>query len=159
MPFSQEQDAALRRIAILLRALPEHTHTVLLERLGTLTRRRIGDQMHDLGDVDPMEQHRVLTQLRDQFAEDEDGFDQVESEIQDEISIGSSRFRKARPRFDAMRAFEVESAGDSSSDPSNGPDDGPLAFSGNCATSVATGLPVIPDNQFKQSVADKITPI
>lgn len=141
MPSLQEHDAALRRIAVLLHALPEHTHAVLLDRLGTPTRRKIGEQMEALGDIDPMEQYRVLTQLKDHFDEDEDAYDQVESEIQDEISIGSSRYRKSRPTpFDAIRALESNAESDRSKDTTQSHSEPLFGFLDECDDAVLADL-------------------
>ncbi|TWU02623.1 FliG C-terminal domain-containing protein [Stieleria varia] len=130
---TQDSESAIRRIAILLHSLPEHTHESLLERLSDAIRDRILSMLATLDDVDPMEQFRVLNQLREDFGDEADGFGDVESEIQDEISLGASRYRKVnRKSYDPLRAYQFEPTAESNDGISNQndgqADDSPLAF-------------------------------
>lgn len=110
------QDIAVRRIAILLRALPTHTHASLLDRLGVGTKKRVDEELAAQEEIDPIEQYRVLVQLRDDFSIQNDEINEIESEIRDEISIGRSRFRAVkRKRFDSIVPQELQADQDSNS--------------------------------------------
>ena len=84
----------LRRIALLLHSLPERTHRALLGQLTSDEKQRIQCELDSLGEVDPMEQYRALSVLRDQLQAETVVVEKVESEIQDEILIGRARLSK-----------------------------------------------------------------
>ena len=88
--------AAIRQIAILLHTLPERTHRVLLGQLDGDEKQYIADELLSLGEVDAMEQYRVLNLLRDRLQAETQSVEKVESEIQDEIQIGRARVSKKR---------------------------------------------------------------
>ncbi|MCO8120822.1 hypothetical protein NHH03_03660 [Stieleria sp. TO1_6] len=94
--FSDQPTSSLRQIAILLHTLPERTHRVLLGQLDQDEKQRIADELLALGEVDAMEQYRVLKSMRDHLHAETRTVESVESEIQDEIMIGRARVSKKR---------------------------------------------------------------
>ena len=93
---SEGSDVAIRQIAILLHALPERTHRVLLGQLDGDEKSTIAEELNLLGDVDPLEQHRVLKRMHEALQSETSSAEHVESEIQDEIQIGKARVSKKR---------------------------------------------------------------
>ncbi|KAA5543218.1 hypothetical protein FYK55_13155 [Roseiconus nitratireducens] len=95
-PVSRDHDIPVRQIAILLLALPKRTHRALLGQLSPLDKQRVVEKIDALGEVDPMEQYRVLSVMREQLHRETKSVESVESEIQDEILIGRARLAKKR---------------------------------------------------------------
>lgn len=97
--FDSEQatmtdDRSIRNIAILLQALPEHTHRTLLGQLSSDEKHRVLGEMACMNDVDASEQYEVLSVMHEQLQAETVVVDRVESEIRDEIVIGRARLSK-----------------------------------------------------------------
>lgn len=88
--------AKLRQIAILLHSLPSRTHGVLLGQLSSSDQERVQVELTQLGDVDPLEQFRIMKQMREHLTRETKSIDEVESEIHDEIQIGRARVSQSR---------------------------------------------------------------
>lgn len=87
---------SIRQIAILLHSLPKRTHRVLLGQLDADEKQRIAGELALLGEVDALEQHRVLKRMHGELHAETSSVEKVESEIQDEIQIGRARVSKKR---------------------------------------------------------------
>ena len=85
-----------RRVAILLRTLPQRTHRTLLGQLSPDDKRCVLAQLESLGDVAHDEQIQVLREMRDQLQAETLVVEKVESEIQDEILIGRARISQKK---------------------------------------------------------------
>ncbi|MEL6111111.1 MAG: FliG C-terminal domain-containing protein [Planctomycetota bacterium] len=85
---------SIRNIAILLQALPEHTHRALLGQLSSDEKHRVLGEMACMKDVDASEQYEVLSVMHEQLQAETVVADRVESEIRDEIVIGRARLSK-----------------------------------------------------------------
>ena len=97
--FESEQatmadNRSIRNIAILLQALPEHTHRTLLGQLSSDEKHRVLGEMACMNDVDASEQYEVLSVMHEQLQAETVVVDRVESEIRDEIVIGRARLSK-----------------------------------------------------------------
>ena len=88
--------AKLRQIAILLHSLPSRTHGVLLGQLSSSDQESVQAELDQLGDVDPLEQFRIMKQMREHLTRETKSIDEVESEIHDEIQIGRARVSQTR---------------------------------------------------------------
>lgn len=118
-PGYETSNQAVRNIAILLHTLPPRTHRALIGQLDLNAKQEVATELESLGEVDVMEQHRVLSSMLDQLRAETDRLKKVESEIQDEIFIGRARVSKkpssAMPgpieiyRESASRAADAES--------------------------------------------------
>jgi flagellar motor switch protein FliG len=69
--------ASLRRIAIVLRDLPESTAAKLLADLGPQARARVGRELANLVDVDPMERKRALESFAGSLKRQASRYDEV----------------------------------------------------------------------------------
>lgn len=91
---SAKSEQSLRSIAILLHTLPSRTHRALIGQLDGESKRKVACELESIGEIDVMEQHRVLSMMLDQLHAETDRVKKVESEIQDEIFIGRARVAK-----------------------------------------------------------------
>lgn len=105
---SSQNDASIRQIALLLHTLPQRTHRVLLGQLGDDHKQSIAKELLALGEVDALEQYRVLKRMHDELQFETTSARKVESEIQDEIQIGRARVSK-KPSKPIHRADETTS--------------------------------------------------
>ncbi|MEM6474448.1 MAG: FliG C-terminal domain-containing protein [Planctomycetota bacterium] len=108
----------LRQIALLLHSLPERTHRVLVGQLAERERRAVADELMVIGEVDALEQYRVLRRMRSELLAETESVERVESEIHDEIQIGRARVKSKSPKsFRAKTTLATK-------DPTASPDDG-----------------------------------
>jgi flagellar motor switch protein FliG len=107
-PQHHRTSHSLRRIAILLHTLPERTHRALLGQLDSADKQRVYVELESIGEIDVMEQHRVLVGMRDALQAERRNAESVESEIQDEIQIGRARVSKKRSHAVYPAAVERE---------------------------------------------------
>lgn len=91
-----DNTTSIRQIAILLHTLPQRTHRVLLGQLGDDPKQCIAKELLALGEIDALEQYRVLKRMHDALQQETTSARKVESEIQDEIQIGRARVSKKR---------------------------------------------------------------